>query len=134
MVYVHYSLNPDLSDEAALEKISAGVSSADAARIRKALEFIKPIYAGNRLGTGEEIERHVFGMALIATALRLDVDTRLAALLFAAHRFLDDAKERIEKDFGEDVARLVYGLHRLNGLRLVAPTSASSMRDVRTQP
>ncbi len=134
MVYVHYSLNTDLPDGAALEKISTGLSSGDVARIRKALEFIAPIYAGNRLGTGEEISRHVFGMALIATALRLDADTRLAALLFAVHQFYADASEKIEKEFGEDVARLVVGLHRLNGLRLVAPTPASSMRDVRTQP
>jgi len=134
MVYVHYSLNPDLSDGDALEKISAGVSQEDAARIRKAIAFIQPIYEGNRLGTGEEISRHVFGMALIATALRLDVDTRLASLLFAAHQFYDDAKERIEQEFGKDVSRLVDGLHRLNGLRLVAPTPSSSMRDVRTQP
>ena len=73
-------------------------------------------------------------MALIATALRLDADTRLAALLFAVHQFHPDAKERIEQEFTADVARLVGGLHRLNGLRLVAPTPASSMRDVRTQP
>ena len=134
MVYVHYSLNSSLPDGASLEKLSAGLSPADAARIRRALEFIEPIYAGNHLGTGEEISRHVFGMALIATALRLDADTRLAALLFAVHQFHPDAKERIEQEFKADVARLVGGLHRLNGLRLIAPTPASSMRDVRTQP
>jgi hypothetical protein len=44
-----------------------------------ALEFIEPIYAGNHLGTGEEISSHAFAMALIATALRLDADTRLLA-------------------------------------------------------
>ena len=134
MVYVHYSLNSSLSDADSLEKLSAGLSTADAARIRHALVFVEPVYAGHRLGTGEEISRHVFGMAQIATALRLDADTRLAALLFAMHQFHPDAKERIEQEFSADVARLVGGLHRLNGLRLLAPTPASSMRDVRTQP
>jgi GTP pyrophosphokinase len=134
MVYVPYSLNSFMPDDALLEKLSAGLLPADAARIRRAAEFIEPIYAGNHLGTGEEISRHVFGMALIATGLRLDADTRLAALLFAVHQLIPDAKERIEQEFTADIARLVSGLHRLNGLRLLAPTPASSMRDVRTQP
>lgn len=134
MVYVQYSLNSSLPDGDLSEKLSTGLSTADSARIRRALEFIAPIYAGNRLGTGEEVSRHVLGMALIATALRLDADTRLAALLFAMHQFHPNAKERIEQEFSADIARLVGGLHRLNGLRLLAPTPTASMRDVRTQP
>jgi GTP pyrophosphokinase len=134
MVYIHYALDSSLPDGASLEKISDGLSSGDAARIRRALEFIEPVYAGKTLGTGEEIVRHVLGMALIATALRLDADTRLAALLFAVHEFYPDAKERIAQEFSADVSRLVEGLHRLNGLRLAAPTASSSMHDVRTQP
>lgn len=133
MVYVRYSLNSTLPDGAALDKINDGLSPADAARIRRALEFIEPIYAGRQLGTGEDISRHVLGMALIATSLRLDVDMRLAALLFAVHEFLADAGERIEREFSRDVARLVEGLHRLSGLRLLASKPESGMRDVRTQ-
>ena len=134
MVYVDYSLNSFLPAGVLLEKLSTGLSPADAARIGRALELIEPIYAGNHLGTGEAISRHAFGMALIATALRLDADTRLAALLFAVHQLKPDAKERIEQEFRADVAGLVGGLHRLNGLRLLAPTPASSARDVRSQP
>jgi GTP pyrophosphokinase len=134
MVYVPYSLNSSMTEDASLAKICDGLSPVDAARIRRAHEFIEPIYAGKHLGTGEEISRHVLGMALIATALRLDADTRLASLLFAVHEFYQDANERIEQAFTTDVARLVNGLHRLNGLRLLAPTPASSLRDVRTQP
>ncbi len=133
MVYVHYSVDSVPTDDASLEKLSAGLSPADAARIRRALEFTDPIYAGNHLGTGEETSRHALGMALIAAALRLDADTRLAALLFAVHQFYPDAKERIEQGFAADVAGLVGGLDRLNGLRLLAPTPASNVRDVRTQ-
>jgi GTP pyrophosphokinase len=134
MVYVPYSLNSTLPDSALFEKLSTGLLPADVTRIRRALEFIEPIYAGKHLGTGEEISRHVLGMALIATALRLDADTRLAALLFAVHQLNPDAKERIAQEFTSDVAGLVGGLHRLNGLRLIVSTPASSMRDVRTQP
>jgi GTP pyrophosphokinase len=134
MVYVPYSLDSSQPDEDLLEKLTAGLSPADYIRIRQAFEFIEPLYAGKHLGTGEEISRHVFGMALIVTGLRLDANTRLAALLFSAHQFIPDAKEQIEKKFSTDVARLVEGLHRLNGLRLLAPTPASSLHDIRTQP
>jgi GTP pyrophosphokinase len=134
MVNVYYSLTSSLSDGDLLGKLSTGLSIDDAARIRHAIEFIKPIYAGHRLGTGEEVSNHVFGMALIVTALRLDADARLAALLFAMHRFHADAKERIERAFNADVAGMVGGLHRLDGLRLLAPTRGSGEHDVRTQP
>jgi GTP pyrophosphokinase len=134
MVYVYHSVNSSLPDGDLPERLTAGLSQADAARIRRALEFIEPVYAGHHLGTGEDVSCHVFGMALIATALRLDADTRLAALLFAMHEFYPDAKERLEKEFNADVVRLVGGLHRLNGLRLLVPAQAPRMRDVRTQP
>jgi GTP pyrophosphokinase len=61
-------------------------------------------------------------MALVVASLRLDVETRLAALLFAVFEHLDDADERIEQEFGSHVAILVQGLNRLNGLRLVTRT------------
>lgn len=133
MVYVHYSLNSAPSDSALMEKLTAGLSAADGALVRRALEFVGPIYADNTLGTGEEISQHVIGMALIASALRLDAGTRIAALLFAMHQMIPDAEDRIEREFGADVARLVEGLHRLNGLRLIAATPSSGVRDVRTQ-
>jgi GTP pyrophosphokinase len=134
MVYVPYSLDPNQPDADLIEKIGAGLSPADLVRLRHAADFIQSLYAGKKLGTGEEISRHVFGMALIATALRLDADARIAALLFAVPQLSPDSKERIEQEFNAHVARLVVGLQRLNGLRLIAPSPASSMRNVRTQP
>jgi GTP pyrophosphokinase len=133
MVFVPYSLESSLPDEAILQKLSAGLSSVDADRIRFALEFIRSIYEGRRLGTGEEIFRHALGMALIASGLHLDADTRLTALLFAVHHVLPDSATRLEQEFNADVGRLVMGLHRLNGLRLRSPTQSSSMREFRTQ-
>ncbi len=134
MVYVPYSLNSVQPGSDLLEKIGAGLPPADEARLRRAAEFIAPIYAGKTLGTGEEISRHVFGMALITAALRLDADTRIAALLFAVPQLNPGAHERIRQEFNPHVDGLVDGLHRLNGLRLIAPSPASSLRDVRTQP
>lgn len=134
MDYVHYSLKSSPSDGEAIERLSAGLAPADVARIHHALEFIEPVYGSARLGTGEEISSHVLGMALMMAALRLDADTRLAALLFATHQRQPDAHEKIAQEFNTHVATLVQGLHRLKGLRLIAPTATSSMHEVRTQP
>ena len=131
MVYVSSSLDAALPEGELTEKIGSGLPAADVDRIGRALEFVGPLYAGRRLDTGEEIARHVHGMALITAALRLDADSRLAALLFAAHPFKAGAS--IAELFGADTARLVAGLHRLNGLRLLAPTPDSGVRDIRTQ-
>src|SRR5690606_318208 len=106
--------------------------AADADRIRRALEFVGPLYGRRRLGTGEELARHVHGMALITPALRLDADSRLAAPLLAAPHL--DAGSSSADPLDAVTARLGAGLHRLNGLRLLAPTPASGVRDVRTQP
>jgi GTP pyrophosphokinase len=128
-------LNSDAPEAVSWERLGAGLPPEEGARIRRALELVEPLYAGGRLTTGEDVFAHAVGMALITGALRLDASSRLAALLFAMHGFCpEDAGARIEKDFGADVARLVRGLQRLNGLRLIAPGPASSLHEVRTQP
>ena len=53
-------------------------------------------------------------MALILVGLRLDVDCRLAALLFAVPTYDEHGLERIAKDFGRAAAELVNGISRLN--------------------
>ena len=135
MVYVPYSLNSAAPETVSWERLSVDLPPGEGERIRHALEFVEPLYSGRQLTTGEEIIPHVIGMALIAGALHLDTDSRLAALLFAVHEVCpDDASARIEKDFGADVSRLLGGLQRLNGLRLVVSGPSSSLREIRTQP
>ena len=134
MVYVPYSLNSSLPGEISYEKLGADLPEGDVAKIRRAVEFIEPIYHDRCLGSGEEIYRHVVGMTLIAAALKLDVDSRLAALLFAVNKTCPEkAKERIEKEFGADVARLVTGLERLNELPLIVLKLSPGLNETRKQ-
>ena len=134
MVYVPYSLNPLQPDEIPFEKLYAGLPTEDAAKIRRAVEFIEPAYGGKRLESGEETARHAIGMTLIIAALKLDAASRLAALLFAVNKTCPGkAKERIEKEFGADAARLVSGLERLNGLPLIVPSLSPSPHEIRKQ-
>ncbi len=115
-----------------IDMLAAGLEPLERARIEQALDWIADLYEGKVLGTGEPMWTHALGAALIAASLRLDAETRLAALLFAAWEELDDPGEEIGARFGSAVAGLVRGLHKLNGLRvltrLTATTSAPEIR------
>ncbi|MHB1372738.1 MAG: RelA/SpoT family protein [Thauera sp.] len=117
---------------APIDLLAAGLEAGDRKRLEEALEWIADLYEGKVLGTGEPTWTHALGAALIAASLRLDFETRLAALLFAAWEELDDPAEEIGGRFGATVAGLVRGLHKLNGLRvltrLAATTSAPEIR------
>lgn len=134
MVSVTHSIGDASVAEAPLELLCQGLSVEDHARIERALQLIEPLYRGTQLGTGEDVLQHVLGMALIVASLRLDAETRLAALLFAVSDHLEDAREKIEQQFGGHVALLVEGLRRLNGLRLITrATATSTVPEVRAQ-
>ncbi len=104
--------------------LAEGLTAAEREQLEKALVFAMPIYADHMLGTGEEARLHATGMALIASVLRLDVESRIAALLYAVDSFAANMPERIETQFGSEVAALVDGLRKFKGLRL--STRASS--------
>jgi GTP pyrophosphokinase len=83
-------------------------------------------YGDKLLGTGEPILQHALGMALIVASLNLDADARIAALLFAASDHVEDCAERLKVGFGDTVAGLVAGLHRLGSLRPLTRAAAGA--------
>ncbi len=125
MVSVTHAISQNDS-VAPVDLLVAGLRASDRERIEQALDLAADVYEGRVLGTGESTWTHAIGMALIAASLRLDVDSRIAALLFAAGAYRDDAIEIIESNFGSHVARLVNGLLRLNGLRVVTRMTANA--------
>ena len=126
MVSVTHAIDAAGVEHAPVARLCEGLDQGGSERIERALELVEPLYIGKRLGTGEAVWQHGLGMALIAVSLKLDVDTRLAALLFAIHGQHPEAAELIEREFGHEVATLVTGLHRLNGLRLISRATAVS--------
>ena len=117
-----------------IDLLAAGLEAAERERIEAALEWIADLYEGKVLGTGESTWTHAIGAALIAASLRLDAETRVAALLFAAWEELDDPAEEIEARFGPAITGLVRGLHKLNGLRVLTRlTTNASAPEIRAQ-
>ncbi len=117
-----------------IDLLAAGLTADERRRVEFAVDWIAELYTDKVLSTGESAWTHAIGTALIAASLRLDADTRIAALLFAAWDALDDPAEILDARFGADVARLVRGLHKLNGLRvLTRMKTQSTAPEIRAQ-
>lgn len=117
MVSVVHSVAAQSDFEQFLHTLSEGLGADEAQRLREAVEFAWLTYSDANLGSGERIWSHALGMALIIAGLKMDSDSRVAALLFAVPSHDEHSLTRIEERFGKAVAHLVGGITRLNHLR-----------------
>ncbi len=124
MVSVVHALSEAGVDGDILTRLGAGLSGRARTALDEALDLVADLYADRRLGTGEDVLQHAAGMALQLAAVNLDLDSRLAALLFAAADYLPEARAKLVARFGESVADLVTSLHRLKGLRPLTEAAA----------
>ena len=126
MVSVVHSLQQSGGEADALSQLCLGLPEPAAARAAEAMALARQIYGEKTLGTGEPILQHALGMGLIVASLDLDVDARIAALLFAASDHLEDCNERLKVGFGDTAAALVAGLKRLGSLRPLTRAAAGA--------
>ena len=133
MVSVVHALPESGVDENALPRLTEGLPAESRDRVARAFALAAELYGERALGTGEGAFVHAVGTALIVAALNLDVDARIAALLFAAYDSLAEAREKLAADFGEPVAELVHGLYRLGMLRPLTRAAALGAAEVKTQ-
>jgi GTP pyrophosphokinase len=124
MVSVVHSLQPASGEADALTRLCAGLPEEAAKRAAAAFVLAREAYGEKTLGTGESILQHALGMALIVASLDLDAEARIAALLFAASDHVRDCNDRLKAGFGDTVAGLVAGLHRLGSLRPLTRAAA----------
>jgi GTP pyrophosphokinase len=117
MVSVVHSVAAQSDHEQSLQTLCEGLSAEESALIRDAAVFAREYYGEHTLGSGEGVWSHALGMALILVGLRLDADSRLAALLFAVPSYDERGVEHLEARFGRPVSHLVSGIWRLNRLR-----------------
>ena len=93
--------------------LTTGLSDEEAKRLMDAVEFVRPVYAGQLLRTGQDAMQFSEQVALALAQLSADADTRIAALLFELHVFVPEPLEAIEKRFGSEMAEFVGGIQRL---------------------
>lgn len=116
MVSVVHSVAAQSDFEQFLATLAAGLSAEDAAVLTRAVEYAWQSYGERTLGSGERIWPHALGMAVIIAGLKLDVESRMAAILFAIPSTEEQGIARIEEQFGEPAAHLVGGVSRLHKL------------------
>ncbi|GHT90136.1 GTP pyrophosphokinase [Betaproteobacteria bacterium] len=119
MVSVVHSVAAQSDDQQFLQTLTDGLGAGESERLASALSFAREIYADARLGSGEGMWSHALGIALIVAGLKLDADSRIAALLFAVAARDKTAAERVGERFGSDVLQLVHGMTQLYRLRPV---------------
>ncbi len=101
------------------QSLNTGLAQADHALLARAWALAMPLYHDKRLSTGESVMEHALGMAACMVDLKLDADTRAAALLFAAPAYLDKAQNTLTVELNAAIAGMVQGIHALNALRVV---------------
>jgi len=133
VVSVVHALPASGIDAATLDRLIAGLPEEGAQRLLLAVSQASEIYGDRKVGSGEAAFGHGLGAALILASLNLDLDSRLAALLFAVPEFVAHAHEKLAAQWGEPVAELVDGLYRLKNLRPLTLATAQSAQGVQTQ-
>jgi len=82
------------------QQLTAGLSAEDSVRLVAALEFVKPLYAGKAIITGQDAFAFSQGVVAVLAGLKTDADTRVAGILFELAVFDAKAAEIIEARFG----------------------------------
>ena len=121
---------------AALEPLAEGLSTQDRGVIARALEFAEPLYAGERLSTGESVWPHALGIGASLASIGMDVAGRAAGVLFAAPKHLRE-EGALQAGFGDEIAALAAGVEKLYQLRVAtrpgARAGAATKRDLRAE-
>ncbi|MDP3537791.1 MAG: bifunctional (p)ppGpp synthetase/guanosine-3',5'-bis(diphosphate) 3'-pyrophosphohydrolase [Azonexus sp.] len=117
MVSVVHSVAAQSDFEQFLTILSDGLSAVETANLKRCVEYAWEAYGEKTLGSGERIWSHALGMGVIIAGLKLDAESRMAAVLFAMPAQDEHAVARIEERFGKPAAHLVHGISRLNKLR-----------------
>ena len=81
MVSVVHSVAAQSDFDQFFATLSDGLLPDDVTRLRGAVEYAWETYGERLLGSGERIWSHALGMAVIIAGLKLDAESRIAAVL-----------------------------------------------------
>ena len=127
MVSVVHALPTKGEDREVFALAARGLDDEARLKLLDAWNWVSGIYGESKLGTGEPMLPHAQAMAVILAALDLDLDTRIAALLFNIADAVPDFQDVATQRYGAAVAELVTGLERLAPLRLVVRNQQESV-------
>ena len=114
-----------------LQRIISHLPVGERPLIERAYEFALSAHAGQLRKSGEPYITHPLAVASILAELRLDCATLCGALLHDVAEDTDRGLDRIEAEFGAEVALLVDGVTKLRRAedRLADPVARAHARD-----
>ncbi|MSQ63590.1 MAG: bifunctional (p)ppGpp synthetase/guanosine-3',5'-bis(diphosphate) 3'-pyrophosphohydrolase [Betaproteobacteria bacterium] len=99
------------------------------ALVERALAFVRPLYEGQVLSTGEPVWSHALGLEASLASIGVDTETRAAGVLFAAPKLLD-GMDRLQEVFGPEVAALAGGVEKLHRLRVLTRAAPGEQNEI----
>lgn len=103
-------------------------SKADAAVLQRAYDTAERLHEGVFRKSGDPYVTHPLAVATIAAEIGMDTTTLVAALLHDTVEDTNYSLEDLTADFGEEVARLVDGVTKLDKVALGASAEAETIR------
>ncbi len=101
---------------------------ADLALLQHAYDIAEEAHRGQRRKSGDPYITHPLAVATILAELGMDTITLVAALLHDTIEDTDYALKSLNEDFGEEVARLVDGVTKLDKVQLGSAAEAETIR------
>jgi GTP pyrophosphokinase len=105
---------PDPRLEPILKQVRSYNPKADTRDIQRAFSFAESSHHGQKRHSGEDFIEHPLAVAKALADLHLDATTIEAALLHDTVEDTDVTVDTIQEEFGEEVARIVDGLTKLD--------------------
>jgi GTP pyrophosphokinase len=95
------------------EALTTGLRPEESTRLLEAQEFVRTVYERKTVLTGQGAMDFARGVVSVLAALRSDVDTRIAGMLFELTTLDDKRAQQIESTFGKEVADMVSAIQQL---------------------
>ena len=131
MVSVAHSVASQNDLEHSLQTLAVGLSSHEEEMLHLAADYAQSVYGQDKLLSDEPLWSHALGMALILSGLKLDGDTRIAALLFAIPGYRSTVS--VDERFGVAIGKLVHGFFSLQNLSPVFRPALPALGEKNTE-
>ena len=110
-----------------LDSLRDRITLDETLKIKEAYEFALERHKEKKRLSGEDFITHPLAVAFILTNLNVDAMTIEAALLHEVINHSLTTKEEIEKCFGEDIAKIVDSISKINKLELSDHSESSAL-------
>lgn len=134
MLYTFYCMADVMEKfEQFLQKLDQNLSDADRELLRRSYEIAARAHEGQTRLSGEPYVYHALAVAEILMDLHLDATTLAAALLHDVPEDTPITLEDIRRQFGEEIAKLVDGVTKLERIRELSRSRQGTLAEAQAE-